>query len=243
MIADTLTVMWKEWRELLFTRGSLRGGLLGMAMVLAAFGVFLPLNTGRAWLDSPAALVYWLWVPLLLVTGVVADSFAGERERHTLETLLASRLADASILWGKVGTAVSYAWGLSMASVLLGAVTVSVSSGRPAFYPLATFALTVVVTLVASFLAAAAGVLISLRAQSVRQAQQTLSIAIMALLFIPILASSALPAGTRASLGRLLTDGNVLGAVLVAATVLLLLAVVLMAIARARFRRSRLILD
>ena len=37
--------------------------------------------------------VMWMWFSLLLVINVVADSFAGERERHTLETLLASRLS------------------------------------------------------------------------------------------------------------------------------------------------------
>lgn len=243
MIADALTVMWKEWHELLLTRGSLRGGVTGMLMMLAVFGVVLPLNSGPAWLHSPLALVYWLWVPLLLVSGVVADSFAGERERHTLETLLASRLADASILWGKVGTAVSYAWGLAMASVILGAVTISLSSGRPDFYPPGAFAVIALAALVASFLAAAAGVIISLRAQSVRQAQQTLSIATMAVVFVPLLASRALPEATQAGLARLLSGDGVWGAALVAIAAILAVAAALMAVAHARFRRSRLILD
>ncbi|MHB0877038.1 MAG: ABC transporter permease [Anaerolineae bacterium] len=244
MIGDALTIMWKEWRELLLTRGNLRGGVVGMLVVLAAFGVVLPLEVGREWLRSPGVLVYWLWVPLLLVTGVVADSFAGERERHTLETLLASRLADSSILWGKVGTAVSYAWGLTMLSVLLGVVTVNVSSsGSLVFYQPVVFVVITLVTLIGAFLAASAGVLISLRAQSVRQAQQTLSVAIMALVFVPLLGSRLLSAATQARLGQLLSGGDVWGVVLAAAGVLLLVAIALMAVARARFRRARLILD
>ena len=37
---------------------------------------------------------------------MIADGIPGERERHTLETLLASRLSDRSILLGKVMAAV-----------------------------------------------------------------------------------------------------------------------------------------
>ena len=46
-------------------------------------------------------------------------------------------------------------------------------------------------------LAATAGVLVSLRAGSVRQAAQTMSIAIMVLLFVPIFGLQALPAETQ----------------------------------------------
>ena len=244
MIADALTIMWKEWRELLLTRGNLRGGIVGVLVVLAAFGVVLPLEVGRAWLQSPSVLAYWLWVPLFLVSSVVADSFAGERERHTLETLLASRLADRSILYGKVGAAVGYAWGLTMLSVLLGAVTVNATAGGAiSFYPLDVFVAIVLVSLLGAFVAAAAGVLISLRAQSVRQAQQTLSIAIMALVFVPLLGAKALPAEAQARLARLASGADVWGLVVVAAAVLLALAAVLMAVAQVRFRRSRLITD
>ena len=73
--------------------------------MIAVFGVFLPLQNGASWVTSPITMVYWAWMPLMLVTGVIADSFAGERERHTLETLLASRLPDRAILLGKVAAA------------------------------------------------------------------------------------------------------------------------------------------
>ena len=114
MIADLWTVMWKEWKELFVQRGSMRGGLLRLVIVIGVLGIVPPLQAGREWVDSPMVLAFAGWMPLLLVTSVVADSFAGERERHTLETLLASRLPDRAILFGKVGTAVSYGWGLTM---------------------------------------------------------------------------------------------------------------------------------
>lgn len=243
MTADALAVMWKEWREWLLVRGNLRGGLAGMLITLAVFGVFLPLNTGRAWLDSPSTLLYWLWVPLLLVSNVVADAFAGERERHTLETLLASRLDDASILWGKVGAATGYAWGLSMLSVLLAVATINVATFRQglAFYDIDVFVGIAVLSLLATLVAASAGVLVSLRAPSVRQAQQTLGIGMMLVLFVPLFGVRALPQSTQAALARLLSQASVWEAVAVGAVALLAVAAALLAAARARFRRSRLI--
>ena len=73
----------------------MRGGRFSLVILVGVFGVFLPLQSGAEWVQSPATVFYWGWVPLMLVGGAVADSFAGERERHTLETLLASRLPDA----------------------------------------------------------------------------------------------------------------------------------------------------
>ena len=130
MIRDILTVMWKEWRELLPVGVTSRGRnrSWNLMIVLAVFGVFLPLQSGREWVQSPLTLLYWAWVPLFMTTGVVADSFAGERERHTLETLLSTRLPDTAILLGKLLTSVLYGWGLAAVSVLLGLVTVNVAT-------------------------------------------------------------------------------------------------------------------
>ena len=130
MIRDVRTIIWKEIKEILGRRGLLKGGKAGIFIMLACFGVFMPLQFGRQWLASPMAMVYWAWVPFLLVSGVVADSFAGERERHTLETLLASRLPDRAILAGKIGAALVYGWGLTLGCVLLGAAAMTIVHGR-----------------------------------------------------------------------------------------------------------------
>ena len=67
VIRDVLTVAWKEWRELLQLGGSLRGGRFSLVILLGVFGVFLPLQAGAAWVQSPATVFYWGWVPLMLV--------------------------------------------------------------------------------------------------------------------------------------------------------------------------------
>ncbi len=245
MVADVWTIMLKEWRELLLQRGNVRGGWLSLLVMLAVFGVYLPLQTGPAWVETPATLAIWLWVPLFLVTSVVADSFAGERERHTLETLLASRLTDRAILFGKVGAAVGYAWGITMAMLLIGVATVNVvhGGGKFVFYPLPVFVGAVVLTLLAAVLVSCVGVLVSLRASTVRQAAQTMGIAIMLLLFVPMLGFQALPRDTQMSLVLTLAGLDVTNLVLGAGAVLLALDMAFLAAALGRFQRAKLILD
>jgi len=245
MMADLWTVVWKEWKEWLFRWGGLRkeGGLLGVLVFAGVFGVFLPLQMGRSWIDSPAALSYWAWVPLFLVTTVIADSFAGERERHTLETLLASRLPDQAILLGKVLAAVGYSWGLTMISLMLGLATVNVAHGQGTLvlYPAAVGWGIVVFSLLVSILAAGAGVLISLRAASVKQAQQILSIGIMLLAFVPAFGLQALPREWRIRLAQTLGAAGVNKVLLIVAAVLVVLDLGLLMAAMARFRRSKLL--
>jgi ABC-2 type transport system permease protein len=249
MIADIWTVMRKELLEIFFQRanvaGSRRGSWFSIVIVLLVFGLFLPLQIGPDWLQRPQLLVLWGWVPLFLGSSITTDTFAGERERHTLETLLASRLSDRAILFGKVAAAVAYGWGLSLLSVLVSVIAVNIvySRGHLLFYPLNVAGLGVVLSLLVSGLSATAGVLISLRANSARQAAQVMSIAIMLILFVPVLGLQALPGDLRGQVTNVLNNSSfnqvAAGAivVLVVADGLLLLA------SMARFQRSKLILD
>ena len=79
----------------------------------------------------------WGWMPFLWVSGIVADLFAGERERHTLESLLATRLSDQSILFGKLLAALTYGFAVTWVVMLAGLVTVNIGFGRQGllFYP------------------------------------------------------------------------------------------------------------
>jgi ABC-2 type transport system permease protein len=244
-MSDVVTVMRKEVKELLAMGANLKGGRVGMVIMVGVFGVFLPLQMGREWVRSPLTLAYWTWVPLMLVTGLIADSFAGERERHTLETLLASRLPDRAILFGKVAAAVAYGWGFMLVMLTISLVTVNVAHGhgRLLLYSW-SFALGAFLCgLLTAGLAASAGVLVSLRAATVRQATQNLSIGIMLCIFVPAFGIPALPKSWRASLLQVAMTLSVpqwiavLGVALVAIDAALLLA------AMARFKRARLILD
>ena len=245
MIADIRTIVWKEWKELFFQRAQLRGGWLGIAMIVIVFGVFMPLQMGRAWVESPWVLFYWLWVPLFLVSSVVADSFAGERERHTLEALLSTRLPDRAILFGKLIAAIGYGWGITLVCLLVGMVTVNLryrGDGLLIYSPKVGFGILALSLLSAGFIASA-GVLISLRASSVRQAQQTMSISIMLLIFIPLFGGQALPGEWRKRLAEALMNAGATRIMFIVMAALIVLSIGLLAVAMARFKRARLIID
>ena len=238
---DAWAIIWKEWRELIGQRGI--RGKTGILLNMAVFGVALPLQTGRAWIESPLLLAMWSWVPMFLVSTVIADAFAGERERHTLETLLASRLSDRSILFGKMGAAIGYAGLVTIASLLLGLVTVNVSLGRQGliFFSPSVVTGMLIVGLLGAVFVAAGGTLISLRSATVRQAVQTLGGAIMVLLFGPMLAFKALPAAWKQQWHL---DAVAMAQVAVVAVgVLAAIDVALVALTLARFKRARLIVS
>ncbi len=245
MTRDVLTVAWKEWRELLQVGGGVRGGRLSLVLLLAVFGVFLPMQSGAEWVTSASTLFYWGWVPLMLVAGAIADAFAGERERHTLETLLASRLPDRAILFGKILAAVSYGWCLVMMMLALSLVTVNLTarSGHLLLFPWRFFIGAPLLALLGAGLAATGGVLVSLRAATVRQAAQTLNVGILLLIFVPVLAAQVLPDAWKAQAGAWVLSVGADGVMWGAAAVLALLDLGLLVAALARFRRSRLILD
>jgi ABC-2 type transport system permease protein len=214
-------------------------------VLLGVFGVLLPYQSGESWLTSPGTMFYWGWVPLMLVAGAIADSFAGERERHTLETLLASRLPDRAILIGKVAAAVAYGWVLVMLMLALSVVTVNVSTGGPGFlmFPRPFAIGAPLLALLGAGLAASAGVLVSLRAATVRQAAQTLNVSILLLLLVPVLLSQALPDAARAQFGAWAASVGAEGIMWLVAGVMLMLDAVLFTAAMWRFQRARLILD
>ncbi len=248
MLRDIQTILWKEWKELLTGRG-VRGGWLNLCIMLGVFGIFLPYQFGPTLVTSPLSLAVWLWVPAFLVLQVIADSFAGERERHTLETLLASRLSDRAILLGKIAAAMTYGCGLSVVSLVLGLATINLAfgHGQLILYPPATGLGILAFTLLSGGLTATLGVLISLRAATVRQAYQVMSISIMVVLFGGVYGiqgiAKALPPAIGAQVARWLAQANLGQIILLSSAVLALLNVFLLAAVLARFQRAKLMLD
>jgi ABC-2 type transport system permease protein len=244
MMTDIITILKKELREVLLQSHGLRGGRLGIIVFMVIFGIFLPLQGGREWLDSAANLFIWGWIPFMLVSSVVADSFAGERERHTLETLLASRLSDRAILIGKIVAALGYGWGITIVSLLVALVTINVAYGRGTLllFPWKIGLGVIAISLLVAGLSAGLGVLISLRAATVRQAQQTFSL-VFFVFFIPLFLLPMLPDEWRLKVAQVLMNANMDIIVMAAMGILLILDLALFAAAAARFQRTRLILD
>lgn len=244
MIQDISTMIWKEARELMMLRSGLRGGWTGLLILIGVFGVLMPLQSGPEWLQAPSTVLLWAWVPFILVNSVVADSFAGERERHTLETLLASRLSDRAILFGKISSAIAYGWGITLLGLLVALVTINIAHGEGEllFFPPLFGLAVLVLSFLVSWLASGLGVLVSLRAASVRQAQQTLSLAFL-FLFVPLFLLPILPVELRETVSRAVSGIDIQLAVTIIILVLLGIDLGLLAAARRKFNRARLIIN
>jgi ABC-2 type transport system permease protein len=244
MIPDILTVAWKELREMFF-QGDPRGrSKISLVILIVIFGIILPLQNGREWVSSPISIVVWGWMPFLWVSGIVADSFAGERERHTLESLLSTRLSDRAILFGKLLAALLYGCILTWIILIVSLITVNMVYGRGELMLFSTSLSigAILFSVLVSGLAASIGVLVSLRAGSVRQAQQLMSVG-MLVLFIPLMLVQFLPLTLRQSLIRGADNINPAQAVVWVGLGLLVLDGCLTAVGIYLFQRSKLILD
>ena len=237
MLSDLLTIMWKEWKDSLF-QGSWRAWIRP-ALLIGILGVVWPLLGNVAWLVlSPVQIVVILFFVLFVLIFIVADSFAGERERHTLETLLASRMPSLPILLGKVLVVVLYGWSVMVVSLLLGAVvdTLAYGRGQVLFYPLDLLLLTLLLGVLVNALGASLGVLISLRLSTVRQAQQTLSVGSIVL----CIAVGTLVQSLSTSVFVGLPPDVIF---LLLAALVAVLDIALLALALASFQRAKLILS
>ncbi len=242
---DILTIVSKELKEYLMARGSVRLRLLAFLPILLIFGVVLPLQQRDAWTQGPLAGVFPIVLPFILTGGAVADSFAGERERHTLETLLATRLSDRDIFLGKVLAAVLYSLSLVWACTLLSLFTLNITKGSQPFFIYGGSVLIAIVigSILSSVLIAGIGVLVSLRAPTVRAAAQIFSLVTLVLFVGGPLVLQALPNSAKASILQTFSSTNVAVIGVIASAIVLVIDVVLLAIGIARFQRTRLILE
>jgi ABC-2 type transport system permease protein len=237
---DISAMTLKETKEL-FSQGGLMGYLTPL-ILLAVGGVVYPLVSWSSWVQlGSLEIPFILFLTYQLIVASAADSFAGERERHTLETLLASRMPDRAILLGKVGTLVGYGWGMNFSQLLLGWLTINIVhwQGHLVFYPLDLLLLTFALGLLVNILAASAGVLVSLRSATARQAQQILTVGGLVAMFgitfgLLELTSSLLP-----SLGIVLSVTQLLALLL---GLLAVIDIIVLALSLTRFQRSRLML-
>ena len=236
-MSDIWTVVWKESKDFLYSGGI--SDLIRPMIIIGVLGIIMPLTFKQRWLNlEGSSILIILIIPFMLMTTSISDSIAGERERHTLETLLASRISDRAILFGKVTAAVGFHWGITVFCLLLGAIFVNITQGQGPweFYaPINGFLVVLVLSVLTLLLAASGGVLISLRSATVRQAAQTLVLGLAILGIATYEISRLLPSSLTASLTASQWVGIVIG-------VLAVLDAILLGAALVAFQRSRLIL-
>jgi ABC-2 type transport system permease protein len=242
-VKDVATVMWKEWRELR-AQGEFGPAATWSVIIILALAIAgVAAAGGPALLRTPMPLIC-MWVPLFAVMGSVCESFAGERERHTLETLLASRLSSESLLAGKIAVHVAYGWASALALLALFTLGANAPSLREGF-TLPTIGVLLAVFLVTPlmlFCVAAAGVLVSLRAPTVRIAQARLIAGGMTAFIALVLLSLLMPAQWKqAARDAAKSPHLALIATLSWAAIFAVADVALLLAAYAQFRRDKLI--
>ena len=250
---DILTVARKELREIV-GGGSGRKGLIRELFFVLLFGVFFPLSQSEAWRSGAVPTVFVFMIPLFLAGPYIADTFAGERERKTLETLLATRLPDSSIYLGKIIAVCTYAWAVTQLILLASLVALNVTgdgtgasaAGNGWFvYPSSVWVGSMAGSYASALLISGIGTFISLRSETVRAAHQ----AMMLPLFVLIFGGSfglgalwrALPTATQVSLMRWASGVSALEGILGVVTLLLVVDVFLLRLGVRRFRRAKLI--
>jgi ABC-2 type transport system permease protein len=244
--SDFCAVFWKEWKEIVLERSARGAGSYRPLILIAVLGIFVPLRMGPERFFGPFQLLIYTFFSAVVVTAVIADSFAGERERHTLETLLATRLSDRAILFGKIGASIAYGWSIAMLCVLAGAITANVAHWQGhvlLYHDSASWLVLLLGPPLAAGMVATAGVLVSLHAATVRQAQQTLMVGFMVFFFGAIFGGNNLPTAWKVWFSGILVSWSAVGLMLAAAGVVLMIDLALLLAGMARFQRAKLILD
>lgn len=242
-------VLWKEAREQFLRGGRPTVSIVIMVVMDLLLAVVLPVGLG---LGAPPELRFVAitgslylgmafvgYTSLMLPFSVVVDTVAGERERHTLETLLTSPASDRDIVLGKacaillgvaahVGFFLVAAW--ATATILLG------PAGLLAYLPIA-IALPVIAFLTSTY-TIGLGIFLSCRAPTIKQGQQWLSFSMMPFFVLPGLGSSLVPALLR---GASPIEVLIVLAIL-AAVVFIGLNALFWTLAVRRFQRPRLII-
>jgi ABC-2 type transport system permease protein len=228
-VRDLITVAQKELRELFAERHSRRAVVLQSGVFVLVMGVLNPMSSTEAWLKaSPMAVLPFLMLPGFLAATVAADTFAGERERHTLETLLATPLSEWAILLGKLAASVTFALLLATGGTLAALVTLATTQHIVVTSPL--FLLEIAAAaLTSGCVLTSVAMVVSLRVPVARSAQQVSVMTGLALAALVVSAWRLLGAETSwRTLG--LTEAALLAA-----------AGCVLAVGRSQFRRERLL--
>lgn len=230
-LGDAWTVTRKELTEIFGDPLARRGALVQSLMIIIGLGILTTRALAPLWIaGSPQAILLFLVLPSIIAGSIAADAFAGERERRTLETLLATPLSDGAIVFGKACAALIAAVTTSILALLCAVVTVNVKAHvLGVFLPVPEIWAGVVLgTFATSCMTTAAAIAMSLRIPVARSVQQMASL----MFVVPLLLIGAL----SESLGFAFTWSHVFELIVVG----LILGIAGLDLAARRFHRDRL---
>lgn len=178
--------MWKEWRETVWQRRLLNAQLLPLLILAVGAGLVGPLvlalatpleKEGVIIITHVLVLTGMGMMGLLYAVGTSVDTIAGERERHTLETLIASPAPNAAIVIGKILAIVLVAFAVSVVMGSLSYINLVVLYGfDDTWLHLLLVLVGPLLSLFPALFVASVGFLISYRAKTVKGAQTVLGL-------------------------------------------------------------------
>jgi ABC-2 type transport system permease protein len=175
---------------------------LALVFSIATFVVLCaatPLLVGNHWFEASALLIAYPVIASTFVIHSSVDTIAGERERHTLETLLATPIRESEIIAGKILGAVTMGLSFGVVPLVIGIVVLNLRGLLtttdfelllPAGYLLWGLPL-LAVTLPTAM--CSIGILVSLFSSSLRNAMQAYSFALVGIMIVGSVSTVLLP--------------------------------------------------
>jgi ABC-2 type transport system permease protein len=245
-VNDVATVFRKEMWESFGNSKTRNQMLVSLVIVVLLADFVMPLLDREYELSMGRVLFFGAMFSIMTPLFSTADTVAGERERHTLETLLSSRLSDRSIVLGKLLAVLVLGLSIAAGMILQGLFVVSILFGRWDLLPQYLFFTPAVLvgSLIISIALSCVGLLVSMRSQTVQGAAQITSLLAMPVLLVFFLGPALFTVflATRGS-ARFLPDDPTAVAVLIGSVALvglIILDVILSIVAIAAFKRHRL---
>ena len=237
MFNDLKTMVWKEAKVQFRGKTKKSSYIRQLLAPIVLAGIF-PITWGPDWVKEFPALIIAFITPAVIIGVMIPDSFAGERERHTLDTLLASRLSDRSILFGKIIVPFLVGWGAALIFTLISLVVLNLAHGESGIllYTPTISAGIVFLSFLSASLMAGGGILTSLAASSTQEATQKLLTFIlvpaMVIQIVPLLLQDQISSALR------LVNGNQI--LISLGGILMIIDLVIFVLAMKKFRRSEM---
>jgi ABC-2 type transport system permease protein len=218
----------KELWESFGDRSSRRGGVIQAAVLVVGLGFLGPRTDVEGWVSgAPLSIAIFAFIPGVAAASMAADAFAGERERRTLETLLSTPVSEGVLLAGKALAAIVLGASVGVLGLLAATATVRSITGSPFVPSLVQTLGALGAALASSALMAAAAIVVSMLVPVARATQQIISVGTMV-----VYAAIAVAWG---ALHLAVTWGNFF----LAEAAMAAIAIAVLGVARALFRRER----